>query len=132
MKQQSTYAHCPPEYPKHVELPSGSWIALIILTLLWEGWLAPVKPPGLWLIIKSLPLLIPLFGMLHEKRTHFVIAGLIAMPYLTEGIVISWTEYATGAANPVLMAVSLLEVFLVLGFCYFLYIYLRNTKIREH
>ena len=106
------------------------WIVLIILTLLWEGWLAPVKPPGLWLVIKSLPLLVPLFGMLHEKRTHFVIAGLISMLYLTEGIVISWTEYATGLDNPMLFAVSLAEVFLVLAFCYTLYIYLKNTKIR--
>jgi uncharacterized membrane protein len=107
------------------------WIALIVLTVLWEGWLVPTQPAGLWLIIKSLPLLIPLFGMLHHKRVHFSIAGLISMPYFTEGVMISWGEIATGVKNPVLLAVSLAEVFIVLGFVACVYIYLRNTKRRE-
>jgi uncharacterized membrane protein len=107
------------------------WIALIVLTLLWEGWLAPIQPAGLWLTIKSIPLLIPLFGMLHHKRIHFSIAGLIAMPYLTEGIMISWSEIASEQKNPVLLACSLAEVLLVLAFVFCVYIYLRNTKRRE-
>jgi uncharacterized membrane protein len=107
------------------------WIALIVLTVLWEGWLAPTQPAGLWLMIKSLPLLIPLFGMLHLKRVYFSIAGLISMPYFTEGVMISWGEIATGVQNPVLLALSLAEVFLVLGFVVCVYIYLRNTKRRE-
>ena len=106
------------------------WIALIILTILWEGWLAPIAPAGLWLAIKSLPLLIPLFGMLHEKRIYFSIAGLLAMPYLTEGLMISWGEIATGISNPMLLACSLAQTFLVLSFVYCVYIYLRNTKRR--
>jgi uncharacterized membrane protein len=109
-------------------LALSAWIALIVLTLLWEGWIAPIHPPGFWLTLKSLPLLVPLFGMLHEKRNRFVIAGLISMPYLAEGIVIGWTEYATGMPKPALFAVSVLEVALVLFFCLCLYIYLRNTK----
>ena len=108
-----------------------SWIALIILTLLWEGWLAPIKPAGLWLMIKSLPLLIPLFGMLHHKRIHFSIAGLLSMLYLIEGISISWGEIATGSTRPLLLACSLGEVILVLSFVCCIYIYLKNTKIRE-
>jgi uncharacterized membrane protein len=107
------------------------WILLIFLTVLWEGWLAPSAPPGLWLVLKSLPLLIPLFGMLHEKRTYFVVAGLIAMPYLTEGIVISWTEYATGIPSPNLFTVSIIEVMLILAFSSSLYVYLKHTKIRR-
>ena len=82
-------------------------------------------------MIKSLPLLIPLFGMLHHKRVHFSIAGLISMPYFTEGIMISWGEFATGVRSPALLACSLAEVFIVLGFVVCVYIYLRNTKIRE-
>lgn len=104
------------------------WIALIVLSVLWEGWLTPTQPAGLWLIIKALPLLIPLFGMLHMKRTSFSIASLIAMLYFTEGIMISWGEYSTGSQNPALLACSLAEVFLVLGFVVCVYIYLRNTK----
>ena len=109
-------------------LALSSWIALIVLTLLWEGWLAPMHPPGFWLTVKSLPLLIPLFGMLHEKRRYFVIAGLLIMPYLAEGIVIAWTEYATGISHPRLFLLSALEILLALLFCLQLYIYLKNTK----
>ena len=107
------------------------WIALIVLTVLWEGWLAPTQPAGLWLMIKALPLLIPLFGMLHMKRTSFSVAGLIAMLYFTEGVMISWSEFAAGSQNPVLLVLSLAEVFLVLGFVICIYMYLRNTKRRE-
>ena len=106
------------------------WIALIVLTVLWEGWLAPTQPAGLWLMIKSLPLLIPLFGMLHLKRVYFSIAGLISMPYFTEGVMISWSEFAAGSQYPVLLALSLAEVFLVLAFVICVYIYLKNTKKR--
>ncbi len=106
------------------------WIGLITLTVLWEGWLAPTPPPGFWLLLKSLPLLIPLFGMLHMKRTSFSVAGLIGMLYFTEGILISWGEYAAGIPNPILLACSLAEVFLVLAFVACVYVYLRNTKIR--
>ncbi|MFW2437779.1 MAG: DUF2069 domain-containing protein [Arenicellales bacterium] len=107
------------------------WITLIVLTVLWEGWLAPTQPAGLWLMIKALPLLIPLFGMLHMKRTAFSVAGLIAMLYFTEGIMISWSEFAAGSQNPVLLALSLAEIFLVLAFVICIYIYLKNTKRRE-
>lgn len=104
------------------------WVALIILTLLWEGWLAPTPPAGFWLMLKSLPLLIPLFGMLHLKRTSFSVAGLISVFYFTEGVLISWGEYAAGVPNPALLACSLGEVFLVLGFVIFVFLYLKNTK----
>ncbi|MEY3883932.1 MAG: hypothetical protein RLZZ379_1210 [Pseudomonadota bacterium] len=39
---------------------SVSLIALILLCLAWETVLAPFKPGGSLLILKSLPLLIPL------------------------------------------------------------------------
>ncbi|MDR1853949.1 MAG: DUF2069 domain-containing protein, partial [Azoarcus sp.] len=32
-------------------------LALIALCLLWEGWLAPIRPGGSMLILKALPLL---------------------------------------------------------------------------
>ncbi len=104
------------------------WIALIVLTVLWEGWLAPLPPAGFWLVLKSLPLLIPLFGMLHMKRTSFSVAALIGMLYFTEGIVISWSKFAGGSQNPILLACSLAEVILMLAFVFCVYIYLRNTK----
>ncbi len=70
-----------------------SYIALIGLTVLWEGWLAPATdaPPELWLTIKSLPLLLPLFGLLHGKPYTYAWASLLVLLYLTEGVVLTYT-----------------------------------------
>jgi hypothetical protein len=36
----------------------GSLLGLIVLGLLWELWLAPIRPGGSWLALKVLPLCI--------------------------------------------------------------------------
>ena len=48
-------------------LASASLIALIFLCLLWESILAPIKPGGSLLMLKALPLLVPLFGVLRGR-----------------------------------------------------------------
>lgn len=75
-------------------LALGSYLLLIVLTLAWEGWLAPKDPPGLWLTIKSLPLLFPLLGLLRNRLRSYIYASLLLLLYLTEGLVIVWTEAA--------------------------------------
>lgn len=69
----------------------GAYISLIVLTLLWEGWLAPAAqaPPGLWLTLKSIPLLFPLFGLLHGKRYTFAWASMLILAYFAEGITLA-------------------------------------------
>lgn len=67
-------------------LASASLIALIALCLAWELWLAPLRPGGSWLVLKSLPLLLPLFGILHGKRYTFQWASLLILAYLLEGV----------------------------------------------
>ena len=47
---------------------SVSLVALILLCLAWETVLAPFKPTGSLLMLKTLPLLLPLFGILNGKR----------------------------------------------------------------
>ena len=79
-------------------LALGGYLALIVLTLAWEGWLAPKGPPGFWLTVKSLPLLLPLFGLLHGRARSFLLASLLLLPYLTEGVVLLWTERRLGLA----------------------------------
>jgi uncharacterized membrane protein len=76
----------------------AAWIGLIVLTLLWEGWLAPaaLAPPGLWLIVKAIPLLIPLFGLLRGRLRTYVLASLLVLLYFTEGVVVAFTERAAG------------------------------------
>lgn len=64
---------------------SASLIGLIALCLTWELWLAPLRPGGSWLALKALPLLLPLFGILHGRRKTYQWASLLILPYLLEG-----------------------------------------------
>ena len=65
---------------------------LIFLGLAWELWLAPLRPSGSWLVLKVLPLLLPLRGMLHGSRYASKWLTLLVMIYFTEGVVRSVTE----------------------------------------
>ena len=54
---------------RHYQLiASTSLIALIALCIAWEGWLAPLRPGGSWMMLKGALLLLPLFGVLRGKR----------------------------------------------------------------
>jgi uncharacterized membrane protein len=64
-----------------------SLIALIGLCLAWELRLAPIQAGGSWLVLKVLPLLAPLFGILHGRRYTHQWASLLILAYLTEGLV---------------------------------------------
>lgn len=66
-------------------ITSSSLIALIFLCLIWEGWLAPLRPGGSWLILKAVFLLIPLFGILRGKRYTYKWLSLFIQFYLLEG-----------------------------------------------
>jgi uncharacterized membrane protein len=70
----------------------ASLVALIGLCLTWEIWLAPLRPGGSWLSLKALPLLAPLFGLLHGRRYTFQWTLFLALAYFTEGVVRAWSE----------------------------------------
>ena len=70
----------------------ASLIALIFLALAWELVLAPVRPGGSWLVLKALPLLAPLRGVLHRRRHTFVWSSLLILAYFTEGVVRAWSD----------------------------------------
>ncbi len=74
----------------------ASLVALIVLCLAWELWLAPLRPGGSWLVLKTLPLLAPLIGVLRGRVYTFQWALLLILAYLAEGIVRAWSD--TGAA----------------------------------
>lgn len=68
-------------------LGATSLIGLIMLCLSWELWLAPLRPGGSLLVLKTLPLLAPLLGIIHGKRYTYQWASLLILLYVTEGIV---------------------------------------------
>jgi uncharacterized membrane protein len=76
---------------------SASLIALIMLGLAWELWLAPLRPGGSWLVLKVLPLLLPLFGILHGRRYTYRWATMLIQFYLAEGVVRALTDSGLSA-----------------------------------
>ncbi len=102
-----------------------SLIVLIFLCLLWESILAPLKPEGSLLILKALPLLLPLFGILKGKRYTYQWSSMFILLYFTEGAVRAWSDTGLSAK------LALLEVVLSLIFfiCAIFYAKLnRNTS----
>ncbi len=95
-----------------------SYLGLIVLTLLWEGWLAPAAgaAPGFWLTVKSLPLLIPLFGVLHDRHRAYTWACLLVLVYFTEGIVIAFSERHAGLGIHSSLIYAILEILLCVSF----------------
>lgn len=76
---------------------SISLIALIALTLAWETVLAPLKPGGSLLMLKALPLLLPLFGVLRGKRYTYQWSCMFILLYFTEGVVRAWSDQELSA-----------------------------------
>lgn len=68
-------------------LAVGSLIGLIVLGLAWELWLAPLRPGGSWLVLKVLPLFIPLAGLLKRRMYTYRWVSLLVWVYFTEGVV---------------------------------------------
>ncbi len=67
-------------------------IALIALTLLWELWLAPLRPAGSWLVLKTLPLLVPLRGILSGRIYTYRWSTMLVLAYFAEGTVRAYAE----------------------------------------
>ena len=89
-------------------IASVSLIALIFLTLTWELWLAPIRPGGSWLVLKTLPLLLPLMGILKGRRYTYQWAPMLVLAYFSEGVVRAWSE--TGLSAQLAMAEIVLSV----------------------
>ena len=62
-------------------------IALIALCIRWEIRLAPLRPGGSWMMLKALPLLAALFGVLKGRRYTYQWLSMLVLLYLVEGVV---------------------------------------------
>lgn len=76
---------------------SVSLISLIVLGLAWESFLAPLRAGGSNLILKTLPLLLPLFGILRGKRYTYQWASMMILIYFTEGVVRGFADQGLSA-----------------------------------
>jgi uncharacterized membrane protein len=67
-------------------------ILLIFLCLAWELWLAPLRPGGSLMVLKALPLLTPLRGILHGRRYTYQWSSMLILAYFSEGVMRSWAD----------------------------------------
>jgi len=74
----------------------SSLLGLIVLSLAWELWLAPLRPGGSWLALKALPLCIPLAGLLKHRMYTYRWLSLMIWLYFTEGVVRAWSDMPPG------------------------------------
>lgn len=70
----------------------ASLLLLIALCVAWELFLAPLRPGGSWMVLKALPLLLPLRGILRARRYTCQWASLLSLAYFVEGVVRSVSD----------------------------------------
>lgn len=110
--------------PRHcLDLASTTLVALIALSIGWELWLAPLRPGGSMLVLKVLPLLLPLFGILRGKLATYRWAVLLIWFYVAEGVTRMLTD-PDGLSRWLAAG----ELILALGFFAAGACYLRGTR----
>ena len=67
-------------------------LALIVLCVAWELWLAPLRPGGSWLVLKVAPLLFALTGVLKGRNYTLQWSTLLIWIYIAEGLVRAATD----------------------------------------
>lgn len=92
-------------------LVSSSYLALIALQLVWHWLLPPPGGAGSWMLalVATLPLLMPLKGVLSGSLRSMTWAGYLVMLYLVIGVMEAW-------ANPPQRIPALAQVLLVVVF----------------
>ena len=84
--------------PRHAQVTQiaavSSLVALIVLCVAWELWLAPVRPGGSLLACKALPLVLPLAGLLKRRMYTYRWLSLMIWLYCTEGLVRATSDTA--------------------------------------
>lgn len=82
----------------HPTLPSAARVAvigllaLVLVCLLWETILAPLRPGGSWLVLKAVPLALLIPAAARGTRKALQWLSLLLPFYLAEGIVRGWSE----------------------------------------
>ncbi len=72
-------------------------VALIVLALAWEGWLAPLRPGGSALVLKALPLACAFPGVRRRSLYTLQWASMLVLLYMAEGTVRGMTDSGLSA-----------------------------------
>ena len=100
----------------------ASLLLLIVYGIAWELLLAPLRPGGSWLVLKVVPLLFPLIGVLKRDVYTMQWSSMLILLYFMEGIV-------RGSSDPGLSAtLGWIEVALTCLYFICVLAYLRPYK----
>ena len=102
---------------------SSLLVALIFLCLAWELFLSPLRPGGSWAVLKVLPLLAPLFGVLRGNRYTYQWSTLLIWLYVAEGSARAYTDRGLSAQ------LALAEAILSVAYFGFAVAYVRSTRV---
>ncbi|MEC4721073.1 DUF2069 domain-containing protein [Noviherbaspirillum sp. CPCC 100848] len=91
---------------------AGSLVILILLCVAWELFLDPLRPGGSWMVLKVLPLLLPLLGVLKRNIYTMQWSSMLILLYLTEGIVRATSDKGLSATLG-MIEIGLVSVFFV-------------------
>jgi len=121
MTPLNTLADAPTDSSRHSVdrtrwLAVGSLLGLIVLSLVWELWAAPLRPGGSLLALKALPLCVPLAGLLKNRMYTYRWVSLLVWLYFTEGVVRAWGDRAPGNWLALLEVVLCLALFSACAF----------------
>jgi uncharacterized membrane protein len=108
-------------------LAVGSLLGLIALGLVWELFLAPIRPGGSWLALKVLPLCLPLAGLLKNRMYTYRWVSLMVWLYFTEGAVRAYSDKPPG--NYMAMIEVTLCLLLFLACALHVRLRLRNARV---
>ncbi len=114
MPEAFTHPPLCPDMKKENQIEVIRWTAaaslfgLIVLGVLWEMVLAPIRPGGSLLALKVLPLILPLAGVMKNRMYTYRWLSLLVWLYFTEGAVRAWSD------KPPSNYLALIEVFLCL------------------
>ncbi|MBC3930510.1 DUF2069 domain-containing protein [Undibacterium curvum] len=100
-----------------------SLLALIVLCIAWELWLAPLRAGGSFMALKALPLLLPLRAVLKRDNYTMQWTTMLIWLYFTEGVVRAYSDQSRLSA-----ALALAELCLALLYFIGVAAYLRPIK----
>jgi uncharacterized membrane protein len=73
-------------------LALSTLLALLVLCVAWEMWLAPLRPGGSAMVLKALPLLLPLGGLIRRDNYTMQWSSMLILLYFIEGVVRGFSD----------------------------------------
>lgn len=64
----------------------AAWVGLIVVSVGWELWWAPLREGGSWMVLKALPLCLPLAGILKGKIYTYQYSSMLVLLYFAEAV----------------------------------------------